>query len=114
MTTMRMEPARESIEYAIRNFGKISRTYARAKHSRDLSPCLATIPARGTHSRVPLSRAVGFLFAGSPSNSSRTIEATSSASVGIRETVVTVYMSVTGEANRYLARRYMRHGRPSV
>lgn len=63
---------------------------------------------------MPLSRVVGFLFAGSLQNSSRTMDATSSASVGIRKTVVKVYMSVTGEANRYLARRYMRHGRPSV
>lgn len=114
MTTMRIKTARKSIQYGIRVFGKISRTYARAKQFKDPSPCLATIPARGTHSRVPLSRAVGFLFAGSLLNSSRTMEATSSASVGIRKTVVTVCMSVTGEANRYVARRYMRHGRPSV
>lgn len=81
-------------------------TYAKAKHFKDLSPCLATIPARGTHSRVPLSRKDGFLFAGSLSKRSRTVEATSSASVVIRDCGEGVYIN-SDEAYRWLLKLYM-------
>lgn len=108
-TTVGMIAACQANSNAKEKFEISRRTYARAKHFKDPSPCLATIPARGTHSRVPLTRADGFLFAGSLLNRSRTTDATSSASVGIRKSAIYAY--IANKINRRLIKgRCMRHG----
>lgn len=56
---------------------------------------------------MPLSWTDGFLFAGSLSKSSRTMEATSSASGGIREMVIYAYIEWD---QSLLVKGYMRQG----